>query len=297
MATAETDAQVAAEVTGGPGAYRELAASLRRNPVAVISLGVLLVLGVLVAGADIIAPYPPNAVDYSAVLAPPSAEHWFGTDHLGRDLFSRILYGGRVSLLVGITSLVTGLVVGGALGVLAGFYRVLDNPIMRLVDVLMSFPYILRAIAVVAILGPGLINTTIAVGIGSIPVFARLVRAAVLSVREQPYFESGRAIGATDLMLIRRYVVPNILPTIIVYGTLQFGQAVLSVSTLSYLGLGVSPPTAEWGQMVNTGRPYIFIAPWMVFFPCLFVFITVLCLNTLGDALRDTLDPRLRRLR
>lgn len=240
-----------------------------------------------------LATHDPTKVDVLAKLSPPSAEHYFGTDRLGRDIFSRVVYGARISLSIGVIAVIIGLTVGVTLGTIAGYYPRLDSIIMRLIDVQMAFPSILLAIAVIAALGPGLVNAVIAIGIQTIPTFARLSRASVLSVREQLYIETARAIGAKDSRILTRHVLPNIIAPILVYSTLQLAATILSAAILSFLGLGAQPPTPEWGAMVSDARNFLDIAPHIALFPTLAIFLTVLSFNLLGDGLRDALDPRL----
>lgn len=269
---------------------------LRADRGALIGLGLMLSIIVVALIAPWIAPYDPLATHPALRFRAPSAEFWLGNDELGRDILSRILYGARISLLVGVLSVSIGLLVGGSLGLVAGYYRFLDNPIMRLIDILMAFPFVLRAIAIVAILGPGLLNTIIAVGFGGIPAFARLLRSSVLSLRETPYVESARSLGASDLRIMFSHILPNAMGPVIVYATLTMATSVLAASILSFLGLGVQPPTPEWGDMVSQGRLYLRIAPHIVIFPSIAISLVVLGFNLLGDGLRDALDPSLRRL-
>ena len=269
---------------------------LRRDPIAMTALVALGLLILSCAGAPLLTPYDPIAQDLTQRLRPPGGAHPLGTDEFGRDLLSRILYGGRLSLLIGFVSVGLGLLVGVPLGLLAGFFKRLDMPIMRLMDVVFSFPRLLLAIALVAVLGPGIFKAMLAVGIGTIPIFARLTRSTVLVIRELDYILAARASGAGDLHLIVRHVLPNALTPVIVYATLNFGQAILIAAFLSFLGLGVLPPDPEWGAIVDAGRKYLRQAPYLTIVPGLVIFVAVLCFNVLGDSLRDLLDPRLRRV-
>jgi ABC-type dipeptide/oligopeptide/nickel transport system permease subunit len=258
-------------------------------------LAVLLALFALAAAAPLLTDADPERQDLRQVLQPPSWRHPLGTDHLGRDLWARLLYGGRLSLVIGFLAVGVGLAVGVPLGAISGFYGgLVDLIVQRLADVLLSFPGFLLALSLVSMLGVGLHNVIIAVGIGAIPVFMRLVRGSVLSLRELAYVEAARAIGVRSAPLIVKHVLPNALAPIIVQATLNLGSAILVAAGLGFLGLGVQPPTAEWGAMLGEGRQYMFSAPRLTTFPGLAIFGAVLGFNLLGDGLRDVLDPRLR---
>jgi peptide/nickel transport system permease protein len=259
-------------------------------------LGGLLVLLLVLAAicAPWLAPYDPAGINYESILVPPDAGHWFGTDEIGRDILSRVLYGARVSLQVVGVAIGGAMVIGSAIGLVSGFLGgAADALIMRIMDGLLAFPMLVLALAIVAVLGPDLINATIAIAIVNIPGFARLVRGEVLVVRELEYVLAARAIGASPLRLMALHVWPNVSGNVIVYASLKASSALITESALSFLGLGVQPPTPSWGQMVATGMDY-FQAWWMSFFPGLAIFLTVLALNFLGDGLRDVLDPRLK---
>ncbi len=243
--------------------------------------------------ADSLSPYPPNRQNLRERLQPPSAEHVLGTDHFGRDVASRILHGGRVSLTIGFISVGIALAIGGLMGLLAGFYGgPLDSVISGIVDVLLALPAFLLALAIVAALGPSIVNVMIAVGIANIPGFARIVRSAVLTVREMDYVTAAEAVGSRDARIMGRHIIPNSLGPVIVQVSLSLAGAILAAAGLSFLGMGAQPPTAEWGSMLNAARPYIRDAQWAVTFPGLAIVITVLALNLVGDGLRDLLDPR-----
>lgn len=266
---------------------------LRKNRLAVGG-GVLLVLFLLTAAAaPWIAPHDPLAQDLYGRLSPPSAKNWFGTDDFGRDILSRVLHGARVSLRVGVAAVALALVVGTAVGLTAGYWGgLLDNVLMRLMDLMLAFPSILLAIVVVAVLGPSLNNAMLAVGIVSIPQYARLVRASVLSIREQDYVTAARALGAGDARIILTAILPNCVAPLTVQSTLGMAGAILDAAGLSFLGLGAQPPTPEWGAMLSGGRDFILSAPWVLTFPGLAILLTVLAFNLLGDGLRDALDPK-----
>ncbi|HEX8966779.1 MAG TPA: nickel transporter permease [Chloroflexota bacterium] len=254
---------------------------------------------VLVIGAAVFAgqvsPYSPVKQDFRVEREAPSLAHWMGTDEFGRDLLSRVIWGAQASLQAGATAASIALVAGLVLGMLAAYYGGrTDSLIMRVMDVVLAFPYILLAIAVVAILGPGLRNAMIAIAIVYVPHYARVVRGSVLSVRARDYVEAARALGAADGRVIWQHVLPNTLAPVIVQTTLNVGSAIIDTAGLSFLGLGTQPPTPDWGNMLSAGRSYIIDSPWIATFPGLAILVTVLAFNLMGDALRDALDPRLR---
>ncbi len=256
---------------------------------------ILLLIGVALL-APMIAPYSPIKIDIPNRLAGPSAHHFFGADDIGRDVFSRVLYGSRISLRVGVVSVAIALAFGVTLGMLAGFYGgVVDTVIMRFIDILLAFPGFLLALAIVAMLGPSLTNAMIAVGIGEASGFARLVRGSVLSVKEKDYVTAARVVGASNGRIMRTAVLPNVLAPIVILATLLFPVAILAAASLSFLGLGAQPPSPEWGAMLVAGRTFITTAPWLINFPGLAIFITVLGFNLFGNAVRDAMDPRLRQ--
>jgi peptide/nickel transport system permease protein len=261
-----------------------------------VGLGALICLAVLAVFAQQLAPYDPLEVRMSSAVQPPSGAHLFGTDEFGRDILSRVIFGARVAFQIGFLAAVIAMGIGVTLGLLAGFYagRIVDQVIMRLVDMMLGFPYLLLAMIIVAILGPSLLNAMIAVGIVNVPMYARLVRGSVLSTREREYVHACRVGGGTDLRIVLRHILPNVLGPIIVQATLGVGQAIINAAGLSFLGLGAQPPTAEWGAMLASGREYILRAPWIGAFPGMSIFVMVLGLNLMGDGLRDALDPKLK---
>lgn len=274
----------------------ELLTKLRRQPLAAIGFSLLVLFILLAFFAPILSPYNPSAIDLLHRLAPPDKHHWMGTDELGRDILSRLIWGARLSLTVAVSvvglSLTTGLILGGV----AGYYgRVVDVAVNTfLMNAFLAMPGILLAIAFVAFLGPGLSNLILALSIGGWVGYARLVRAQVLAVREREFVEAARALGASDLRIFVRHILPNILQPLTVQAAIGMAGAVLAEATLSFLGLGVPPPAASWGAMLNDARPFLFEAPHLVVFPAIAVMLCVLCFNFLGDALRDYLDPRTR---
>lgn len=254
----------------------------------------LMIVIALTIAAPVIAPYDPLEIDTNAILARPGVPHLLGTDTLGRDLFSRVVYGGRVSLALGLISMTISLVFGVLLGVVAGYFGGrIDEVIMRFIDVLLAFPGLLLALLAVFALGVGLRNAMIAVGIAGIPVFARVTRGEVLSARENLYVEAARAIGAPERIIVVRHLLPNIITPNIVIATLRVGTAIIFGASLSFLGLGAQPPAPEWGLMLSQGRGFLGIAWWMSFAPGLAIFLVVMASNLFGDGLRDVLDPRL----
>jgi peptide/nickel transport system permease protein len=268
-----------------------LRTSTGRLGVAIITLVVLTALA-----APFIAPYNPTAVDPPNRLSPPSAMHPMGTDELGRDVLSRVEYGAQISLQVGIVSVTIAAVLGVLIGLTAGFYGgALDLLLMRVIDVLQAFPGFLLALAVIAVLGPSLPNAMIAVGVGEAPGYARLVRGSVLSIRQQEFVVAARVLGASNVRIMRSAVMPNVLAPIVVLATLGFPVAILAAAALSFVGLGAQPPSAEWGAMIVSGRTFITNAPWLINFPGVAIFLTVLGFNLFGNAIRDALDPRLRQ--
>ncbi|HTW50217.1 MAG TPA: ABC transporter permease [Acidobacteriaceae bacterium] len=277
-------------------ARRTLATALRRQPLAVFGLALLVLFVTLALLAPLLAPDNPAALDLLHRLAPPSHAHWLGTDELGRDILSRVIYGARLSLTVAVSVVALSLCAGLVLGGIAGYYgRWLDVAINTfLMNAFMALPGILLAIAFVAFLGPGLLNLILALSIGGWVGYARLVRAQVLAVREREFVEAARALGASDLRIFVRHILPNILQPLIVQAAIGMAGAVLAEATLSFLGLGVPPPSADWGSMLNDARPFLFDAPHLVVFPAIAVMLCVLSFNFLGDALRDYLDPRTR---
>lgn len=241
-----------------------------------------------------VVPYGINEYDYSAIMQGPSAKHIFGTDEFGRDLFSRILCGTRISLSVGLLSVSIGAILGTILGLLGGYYGgLLDACIMRVCDVLFAFPGIILAIAIVAILGSGLYNVVIAVAVFSTPTFARLVRSTTLSLKSSVFVQAARNIGSSDRRILFRHILPGAIPNIIVQYTMSIGNSILTASSLSFLGMGAQPPTPEWGLLLSNGRNYMMSSWHITFFPGLAIFLTVLSFNLLGDGLRDALDPKL----
>lgn len=278
--------------------WAELWKNLKRNKMALFGLIILVIIVLLALFADQIANYDQVVIKQNLRmrLQPPSAKHWLGTDEFGRDIFARLIHGARVSLKVGIVAVGIAIAAGGFLGAIAGYYGgKLDNVIMRIMDIFLAVPSILLAIAIVSALGPNLLNLMVAISISSIPRYARIVRASVLSIRDQEFIEAAKAIGASDARIILRHIIPNSLAPVIVQGTLGVAAAILSTAGLSFIGLGIQPPAPEWGSMLSGGRQYLRYAWWVTTFPGVAIMITILSLNLLGDGLRDALDPRLKQ--
>jgi peptide/nickel transport system permease protein len=274
----------------GPAA---LLRAMTRDPRAALGVGIVALTIVAALGAPLIAPYGPDTPDFVNTLAPPAPGHWLGTDELGRDVLSRIIYGAQTSLFVGILSVAVAGIAGTALGLIAGYFgRAVDALIMRLMDIVFAFPSILQALAITAVLGPSLNNAVLAIAVVNLPVFARVARAQTLVVRELEFVEAKRALGFGTANILARTVLPNILAPIIVQGSLLFASAIITESYLSFLGLGAQPPTATWGNMLRNAIGFMEMAPWLAVFPGAAIFLTVLGCNLLGDGLRDRFDPR-----
>ena len=284
------DAQPAARVRG-----RRIRGVLRSRSI-VIGGAVILIVAILAISAPYIAPFSPEQIGAGRRLSPPNAAHWLGTDEFGRDILSRILFGARLTLYIGIVAVGIGFTCGVAIGAVAAYAGGwLGSLLMRTIDLLYTFPDVLIALGLVAFLGPSLTNAMIAVGISAIPYYARVTYGVVLAERQKPYVDAAQIVGAGHLRVIVRHLLPNVLPPMIVVASLGFSAAVLSAAALSFLGLGAQPPTSEWGLMLSTGRNYITRAPWMLIEPGLAIFVTVMAFNVFGDGVRDLLDPRQRQ--
>lgn len=270
---------------------------LKKNRAAIVGLIILGILFLTMIFADVLFDYETQVIAQSAAdrLKPPSAEHWLGTDEVGRDILARIVHGTRVSLPVAFGTIAMAAVIGGMLGAIAGYgSKRIDNILMRIMDVFLAIPSTLLAIAIVAAMGSSMINLLIAIAVSNVPPFARIVRASVLTIKNEEYIEAARATGASDFRIIFRYVLPNSLAPIIVQATLCIAGSILAIAGLSFIGLGIQPPTPEWGSMLSSGRQYIRYAWWVCTFPGLAIMISILSLNLFGDGLRDALDPKLK---
>lgn len=283
--------EIAQDLPGRAGVIRRLA----RDKVAAVAASFLVLVALGAIFAPLIAPFDPYDTDLTKVMQSPSAAHWFGTDTAGRDILSRIIYGARNTLMIGLVGVVCGGLLGGVLGILAAYYRRLDGWIMRIVDVMLAFPAILIGLAVAAVFGAGIGAVVIALVVATIPDVARVARSAAVSVMGQEFIEAGRAVGLSDRTLILRYLTLNCISTIFVFLTLRFGQIILIGSALGFLGMGAQPPTAELGMMAAQGRDFLFLAEHIAIIPSVAIFFIVLAANLLGDALRDVLDPRLQQ--
>ncbi|WP_257349941.1 ABC transporter permease [Pseudalkalibacillus decolorationis] len=266
-----------------------------RNKAALVGGLIVLFYIVIALFAPFLAPYDPFAIDLANKLQAPSLEHWMGTDDKGRDILSRILYGSRLSMGVGVVAVLFGAIFGVIMGMAAGYYGGwIDSVISRVLDIMLAFPGILLALAIISALGPSLFNVTVAVGVFSVPLFARIARGSTMEVRKLEYVDAIRSLGANDGTIIFLHILPNILSPLIVQGTLRLATAILSAAGLSFLGLGAQPPSPEWGAMLSNGRDFIFSAPYMAIFPGLTIALLVMGCNLFGDGLRDALDPRMK---
>lgn len=271
--------------------------SLWENKASVWGLGFILLLIFIAIFAQFLMPYDPNASNMAESFLRPSSEHWFGTDQLGRDIFSRVIAGTRISLMVGVSAVAVSLIIGIILGAIAGYYGgMVDTIIMRIMDMMLAIPSILLAITFMAAMGKGIDKAILAIGLVSIPEYARIVRGSILSVKQYDYVQAAKVIGNRDSRIIFRHILPNILSSIIVRATLGISTAVLETAALGFLGLGVQPPTAEWGDMLGRARGFIFSAPYTLIFPGIAITLTVLAFNLFGDGLRDALDPKSRKV-
>jgi peptide/nickel transport system permease protein len=288
-----TAATAAAPTKAEP--WRRAVRRLVKRRGAMVGAVVVLFFVMVAAAAPLIAPYDPVATNWSAVRKPPSLAHWFGTDEIGRDVLSRVIFGARASLLAGVISISTSLACGVPIGLVSGYVGgFLDGLLMRITDALLACPFLILAIALAAFLGPSLTNAMIAIGVSAMPAFIRLTRAQVLNAKVEDYVEAARAVGNPHRRIVLRHILPNILSPIIVQATLAIAAAIIAEASLSFLGLGQQPPAPSWGSMLNTAKNFLEQAPWMAMWPGAAIFAVVLAFNLLGDGLRDALDPRHR---
>ena len=276
--------------------WRDVWKRLRRNKLAMIGMVLVIIIVLSAVFADVISPYPYDGIDVTARLQFPGSAHWLGTDNFGRDLLSRIIYGGRISLLVACAAVLIALVVGGVLGATAGFFGgTYETVVMAIMDILMAIPGFLLAVSISTALGGGTFNTSLAIAVGAIPSYARLVRSQVLTIKDREFVEAAESMGAGKMRIIFHDIIPNALSPIIVESTLRIGACILQISSLSFIGLGVTPPTPEWGSIMANGRDYIRDFYPLVTFPGIAIMLTLFGFNLFGDGLRDALDPRLKR--
>jgi peptide/nickel transport system permease protein len=284
-----TDIVTAARTGNAPKAWKRF----RRNGPALIALAIVAAFGAVALLAPYLAQHSPRAISYTAILKPPSALHWFGTDELGRDVFARVVFGARVSLGIGFSAVLIASIVGTIVGIASGYLGGwVDEIVMRVVDALMALPFLVLAIVIAAVLGANMQNTILAVAIVSIPAFARLARGETIALKDREFIQAVNALGARSVRIVLRHVLPNVSGPLIVQTTLATAQAILTESSLSFLGLGVQPPTPAWGSMLNTAKGYLETAPWMALFPGSAIFLVVLALSLLGDGLREAFNPR-----
>lgn len=289
------DSQSLVAVPFVPSVPRRRRLALFSSPLTVVGVALILLFVLAALAAQQLAPYSPLEQSLSDRLKPPGLSHWLGTDQLGRDLFSRLLFGARLSLMVGLTVVLSAGTFGTLVGLVAGYRGgLVDQLLMRLTDIFLAFPSLILAMAIAGALGPNLNNAMAAIAVVTWPVYARLVRAQVLSLREREFVEAARSIGASTARILRRHLLPNTLAPILVQASFDLGGAILSAAGLSFIGFGAQPPTPEWGVMISEGRQFISTQPWLSFFPGLAILLTVAAFNLIGDGLRDALDPRLR---
>jgi len=295
MVPNSTNDQVMATKETSTGPWRDAWRSFRKNKGALIGAGIVLFFVFLAFFGSLIAPQGINEQLLTDRLKPPSSQYWFGTDDFGRDIFSRVIHGARISLWVGFFSVIGSVVVGSILGIIAGYYgKWIDMIISRIFDIMLAFPSILLAIAVVSVLGPSLQNALIAIAIINIPNFGRLIRSKVLSIKEEEYITSAKAIGMRDIRILFSHILPNSMAPVIVAGTLAIASAIIEAAALGFLGLGAQAPAPEWGKMLADARMYLRNAPWTMIFPGVAIMLTVVGFNLMGDGLRDALDPKMK---
>jgi len=296
LAKNTADISIAIEEEKQLSPWKEAWQSFYKNRLAIAGLGIVIFFIIIALLAPWIAPYSYKEMKLTDKLMPPTGNHWFGTDDFGRDIFSRIVYGARISLWVGFFSVLGSVVAGTLLGIIAGYYgRWIDTIISRIFDIMLAFPSILLAIAVVAILGPSLQNALIAIAIINVPNFGRLIRSKVLSIKQEEYIMAARAIGMKDSRILIHHVLPNSISPVIVQATLAIATSIIEAAALGFLGLGAQAPTPEWGKMLADSKNYLTQAPWTLFFPGIAIMLTVLGFNLIGDGLRDVLDPKMKQ--
>jgi peptide/nickel transport system permease protein len=295
LARNQSPIQAVEEKEESASLWREGWRRFRKNKMALVGLGIVVFFILLAIFAPLLAPYDFKEQNLAERLQPPSSKHLFGTDDFGRDIFSRVIYGARISLWVGFFSVLGSVIVGSMLGIIAGYYgRWIDGIISRLFDIMLAFPSILLAIGIVAVLGPSLQNALIAIAVINIPNFGRLIRSRVLSIKQEEYVMAAKAIGMSDMRILFHHILPNSMAPIIVQGTLAIATAIIEAAALGFLGLGAQPPNPEWGKMLADSKDFLTQAPWTMIFPGFAIMLTVLGFNLMGDGLRDALDPRMK---
>jgi peptide/nickel transport system permease protein len=295
LARNQSPIQAVEEKEESASLWREGWRRFRKNKMALVGLGIVVFFILLAIFAPLLAPYDFKEQNLAERLQPPSSKHLFGTDDFGRDIFSRVIYGARISLWVGFFSVLGSVIVGSLLGIIAGYYgRWIDGIISRLFDIMLAFPSILLAIGIVAVLGPSLQNALIAIAVINIPNFGRLIRSRVLSIKQEEYVMAAKAIGMSDMRILFHHILPNSMAPIIVQGTLAIATAIIEAAALGFLGLGAQPPNPEWGKMLADSKDFLTQAPWTMIFPGFAIMLTVLGFNLMGDGLRDALDPRMK---
>lgn len=295
LARNQTTIQAVEEKEESASLWREGWRRFRENRIALVGLGIVIFFILLAILAPLIAPYSITEQNLTQRLQPPSSKHLFGTDDFGRDIFSRVIYGARISLWVGFFSMLGSVIVGSLLGIIAGYYgRWIDGIISRLFDIMLAFPSILLAIGIVTVLGPSLQNALIAIVVINVPNFGKLIRSRVLSIKQEEYIMASKAIGMSDMRILFHHILPNSMAPIIVQGTLAIATAIIEAAALGFLGLGAQPPNPEWGKMLADSKDFLTQAPWTMIFPGLAIMLTVLGFNLMGDGLRDALDPRMK---
>jgi peptide/nickel transport system permease protein len=295
MTIATAEIALAADADGFESPSRRALRRLLRRRGAVVGMIVIALFALLAILAPLVSPYDPIATNWALVRKPASAAHWFGTDELGRDIFTRVIFGARASLMAGLVSVSIALTVGVPVGMVAGYRGgFIDSLISRITDAMLACPFLILAIALAAFLGPSLSNAMIAIGVTATPIFVRLTRAQVMNVKVEDYVEAARAIGNPPWRIALFHILPNILPALLVQATLSIAAAIIAEAALSFLGLGQQPPAPSWGSMLNSAQRFLTSAPWMAIWPGLAIFLTVLSFNLVGDGLRDALDPRSR---
>ena len=296
LRAAEMDISIIKKKYKKKSQWKEIWLRMNRNKIAMVGLMMFVVIVFCTIFADLIVPYKMALEQNLSIrLQPPSSANWFGTDVYGRDIFARIIHGTRNSLVMGIGAVIVGISLGGIFGAMAGYYGgIIDTIVMRVMDTIMCIPFILMALAIIAALGPGLTNVLIALMLSMVPYYTRVIRSAILTVIGQEFIEAAKACGTPDYLIILKHILPNAIGPVIVQATMSVGSMIIWAAAMSFLGMGIQPPTPEWGSMLSEGKDYMLLAPHLVIFPGMAIVLTALSLNLMGDGLRDALDPRLK---